>query len=130
LTSQQQVKTSVYSHHSCLTKSKTQQLLGGKLTVSQPKPGQGGTKSPASRALQPYRCTRLLLRITGLADPPRMIQEIRGSGNQTPVSRVCIPPLCASWSYRPQVHKRGKGGGKKKQLKNIWHQLLNTKSWD
>jgi len=40
LISQQQLKTSVYYQHSSHTKSKTQQLLGRKLTLSQPKPRQ------------------------------------------------------------------------------------------
>jgi len=40
LISQEQLKPSVYYQHSSHTKSKTQQLLGRKQTLSQPKPGQ------------------------------------------------------------------------------------------
>ena len=41
--SQQQLKPSVYYQHSSHTKSKTQEVLGRKLTLSQPKPGHSLT---------------------------------------------------------------------------------------
>ena len=45
----------MHYQHSCHTKSKTQQLLGGKLTLSQLKPGHG------VRQLPNYSCLTILM---------------------------------------------------------------------